>query len=188
LRLLNPQQTSRFDVFRRPADGSGAAEALWSDAAYLAPRGFSADGTLLVVDREETPGVGSDLWILPLDGSGQPFAFMETPFDEYMATFSPDGRFLAYQSDESGRDEVYVRAFPGPGGRWQVSTEGGVEPRWSGNGSEIFYRTRRRLYAVEIDTSAVTYSVSHDGRYVCVGGRRRLALVGPLGHFDLLAG
>jgi Tol biopolymer transport system component len=111
---------------------------------------------------------------------------METPFDEYMATFSPDGRFLAYQSDESGRDEVYVRAFPGPGGRWQVSTEGGTEPRWSGNGSEIFYRARRRLYAVKIDTSAgfsagrpqpiadglpsggnpVTYSVSHDGRYV----------------------
>jgi Tol biopolymer transport system component len=74
-----------------------------------------------------------------MDGSGDAFPVVQTPFAESLPRFSPDGRWIAYQSDESGRSEIYVRQFPGPGGRWQVSTSGGSEPWWSADGQEIFY-------------------------------------------------
>ena len=66
--------------------------------------------------------------------------------------FSPDGRWLAYSSNESGRSEIYVQAYPGPGGKWQISTEGGTEPLWSRNGRELFYRNGNRMMAVDITT------------------------------------
>jgi serine/threonine-protein kinase len=89
-----------------------------------------------------------DIMILPTEGDeasgwkpGKPTAFLNSPFVEINAAFSPDGRWLAYQSDESGRIEVYVRPFPGPGGKWQISTGGGAFPAWSRNRKELFYRT-----------------------------------------------
>jgi len=74
-----------------------------------------------------------------MDGSGEPFPVLQSEFAEVRASFSPDGRWMAYNSNESGDMEVYVTQFPGPGGKWQVSTDGGTEPRWSANGREIFY-------------------------------------------------
>lgn len=86
-------------------------------------------------------------------GMGEPFAVVASAFNEIRPVFSPDGRWLAYESDESGRPEGYVRPFPGPGGKWQVSTDGGVEPRWSGDGREIFYLDpTQHLVAVAVDT------------------------------------
>ena len=82
---------------------------------------------------------GPDLWALPLDGNRQPFVFLKTNYSELWGQFSPDGRWVAYQSDESGRHEIYVRAFPGPGGQSQVSTAGGVYPRWAAAGDELSY-------------------------------------------------
>jgi len=83
--------------------------------------------------------------------------FLSTPFVEVEAAFSPDGRWLAYQSNESGRFEVYVRPFPGPGGKWQVSTGGGTYPTWSQKEKELFYRTPEYTlmvapYAAEADS------------------------------------
>ena len=82
-----------------------------------------------------------DIWILPLSGDRKPYPFLSTNFDEVAASFSPDGRWLSYTSDESGRSEVYVVPFPGPGGKWQVSTGGGTGGGWSRDGREIIYGT-----------------------------------------------
>ena len=87
---------------------------------------------------------------------GEPIPFLRTPFNERRPAFSPDGRWITYNSNESGRFEVYVRPFPGPGGKWQISTTGGRMPTWSPNGRELFYRTADNRIMV------VTYSVEGD--------------------------
>ncbi len=87
---------------------------------------------------------------------GEPIPFLRTPFRERWPAFSPDGHWIAYDSNESGRREVYVRPFPGPGGKWQISTTGGTMPTWAENGRELFYRTADSRIMV------VTYSVEGD--------------------------
>ena len=87
----------------------------------------------------EDPKTGRDLWVLPVDGDRKPFAFLKTTFEEHRGQFSPDGRFVAYVSNESGPHQIFVRPFPGPGGQWQVSSTGGIQPRWSADGREIYY-------------------------------------------------
>jgi serine/threonine-protein kinase len=84
------------------------------------------------------------------DHKAQPF--LKTPFNESAPSFSPDGHWLAYVSDESGRYEVYVQPYPGPGGRYQISTDGGNEPVWNPNGKELFYRSVEKMMAVDITT------------------------------------
>jgi len=77
--------------------------------------------------------------VLPLTGERKPFPFLSRPLNENQGVFSPDGKWVAYQSNESGRNEIYVRPFPGPGGQWQVSTGGGASPRWRADGKELYY-------------------------------------------------
>src|SRR5262249_33976787 len=86
-----------------------------------------------------TPQTQQDLWVLPLEGDRKPFVLVNTNFRERRGTFSPNGHWMAYMSNESGRDEIYVRPFPGPGGQWQVSTAGGTSPRWASGGNELYY-------------------------------------------------
>jgi len=102
------------------------------------PQDWSPDGRLVLYTSQD-PKSGSDLWSLSPDGDGKPSVVVQTPFDETQAQFSPDGRWIAYASNETGRYEIYVRSFPGPGGKWQVSTEGGIYPRWRRDGKELFY-------------------------------------------------
>jgi hypothetical protein len=85
----------------------------------------------------------SDLWVLPLEGDREPIPFLRTEFDEGEGVFSPDMRWIAYVSNESGTREVYVQPFPITGGKWQVSTNGGQQPRWRSDGKELFYLTAR---------------------------------------------
>jgi Tol biopolymer transport system component len=97
------------------------------------------------------PSTGYDIWVLQLsEHKAEPF--LRTPFNESVPTFSPDGHWLAYISDESGRYEVYVQPYPGPGGKYQISTEGGTEPVWNRNGRELFYRSGDKMMAAEINT------------------------------------
>ena len=111
----------------------------------LIPTDWSADGRFLLYYSID-PQTNRDLWVLPLEGDRTPWVFLRTPFEERNGAFSPDGRFVAYQSNESGRDEIYIRPFAGPraaasqvGGQWQVSTAGGVYPRWRRDGRELYY-------------------------------------------------
>jgi Tol biopolymer transport system component len=102
-----------------------------------------------------TEGGGRDVSFLPLAGERKPVPFLKTPFYERHAQLSPDGRWLAYISDESRTNEVYVQSFPAGGGKWQVSTNGGVQPRWRHDGKELFYLAPDgKLMAVAIKTGA----------------------------------
>ena len=94
----------------------------------------------------------TDIWMLEHEGDRAPSPFLATPFYEQTPMFSPDGRFLAYSSTESGRTEVYVQPYPGPGGVFPISTEGGQEPVWSADGRELFYRNGNRMMAVAVST------------------------------------
>jgi Tol biopolymer transport system component len=150
------QRAASYNIFWKPADGSGAEERLTTvDATNQTPSSFSPDGRTLVYNQLD-PKTGTwDLWVFPLQGERKPQLFLKTSFNERGARLSPDGRWLAYVSDESGRYEVYVRPFPGPGGKWQISTEGGSEVSWSPKGNELFFRTgeqRERMMVVDIQT------------------------------------
>ena len=87
-----------------------------------------------------------------MEGAGEPELLIHTPFSELQPKLSPDGRWLAYTSNESGQSEVYVQPFPGLGGKWQISTDGGTEPAWSPQGTELFYRSGRRMMVVPVQT------------------------------------
>jgi Tol biopolymer transport system component/predicted Ser/Thr protein kinase len=129
------------------ADGSAPAERLATSAQRQAAGSWSADGQLLAFT--ETNSTGQDNWIFRLsDRKAEPL--MNAAYNEGTPKFSPDGRWLAYASDESGRWEVYVRSYPGPGGKWQISTGGGKEPAWNPNGRELFYRDGDRMMSVEV--------------------------------------
>jgi Tol biopolymer transport system component len=124
------------DVYIVRADGRGEPELLFASEGPVSPTDWSPDGKFLSVDR----GVGkNDLWIVPVDGS-EPFTLIATPFDEGYARFSPDGEWIAYVSNESGRYELYLTRFPSGEGKWQLSAEGGDWAiGWKEDGSEIYY-------------------------------------------------
>jgi Tol biopolymer transport system component len=138
------------NLFWQMADGSGGLERLITGDYTQIPMSWSPDGQLLAF-FEVNPTTGYEIWTLRLsERKAQPF--LRTQFNEWVPMFSPDGRWLAYISDESGRYEIYVQPYPGPGGKWQISTEGGAEPMWSRNGRELFYRSGGKMMAVDIAT------------------------------------
>ena len=152
-----------YDLWRSRSDGSGVQESL-----VVAPNDQwegvpSPDGRGLVL-RVTSPQTRRDIYWLPT-GANQPEPVLTTPFEERGIAVSPDGKWLAYVSNETGTDEVYVRALPGPGGRVQISTNGAREPRWGPGGRELLYRSRDSVYATQIATT--------DGQ-VRVGPRRAL--------------
>jgi len=160
----------------KPADGSGVEEPLTSAAKNQHPTSWSPDGKWLVYD-EAHPTNNTDIGLLPAGSENKPRPFLQTPFTEWGARFSPDGRWVAYSSNESGRFEVYVQPFTGAptgtGGKWQVSTEGGVEPVWSRNGKEIFYRNAEKMMAVDVTPGGASF----------VAGKPRLLFEAPYFSF-----
>ena len=159
------------NLFWQLADGSGSMERLTTSNNTQYPFSWSPDGQLLAF-AEVAPSTGYDIWVQrvggPSAGSGQaPSAssgqagqspkaqpFLRTSFTESVPQFSPDGRWLAYVSNESGRHEIYVQPYPGPGGKWLISTGGGTEPVWNRNGRELFYRSGEKMMSVEISTQS----------------------------------
>jgi eukaryotic-like serine/threonine-protein kinase len=132
------------NLFWRRSDGSGTADRLASSALQQAPAVWTPDGkTLLFIEND--PATGYDLWTLSLDGDRRPHPFLQTPFNEQYPDISPDGRWLAYVSNQSGPAEVYVQPYPGPGARQQVSVDGGTAPAWSRDGRELFYITAQSV-------------------------------------------
>jgi serine/threonine-protein kinase len=107
-----------------------------------------------MVIREQTAGGKRRISVVNLDSARAPRPFISTAFENFSPSLSPDGRWVAYVSDESGRPEVYVRPFPGAGGRWQVSKEGGNEPRWFPTGREIFFRAGENMMAAAVQVGA----------------------------------
>jgi Tol biopolymer transport system component len=122
----------------RNVSGSGDRELLGRVSANVVPTDWSPDGATIVFE-DGTPATRSDLWLLPLEGDRKPRPFLNGSYNEAQGRFSPDGRYLAYTSDESGRPEIYVQAFPDRSEKWQISTRGGSDPEWSADGRELFY-------------------------------------------------
>ncbi len=138
-----------WNLYMTTVSASGDAERLTTSPYIQVLGSWFPDGRTLIY-TEEHPETGDDLWLLPLDGDRVPEPFLRTPFNERNAHVSPDGRFVAYESNESGRYEVYIRAFEDSESKIQVSTAGGIEPRWRPDGTEIFYRWQSRFMAVDV--------------------------------------
>jgi Tol biopolymer transport system component len=144
----HPENRTGLTLLWKAADGTAEPEVLLAGKNAVFPQSWSPDGRFLAF-AEIHPATGWDLWILPIDGVRRPRPFLRTRFAEAEPAFSPDGRWIAYTSNESGRYEIYVRPYPGPGSKVQISTEGGMEPAWAPDGREIFYRNAERMMAVE---------------------------------------
>ena len=140
----------KFGIYSVVADGSTAPELLHALTSNAHVTSASPKGVAMV--QLNDPATMVDLYILPLTGGHDLASFRRTPAVEREGSFSPDGNYVAYASSESGRSEVFVERVGGGSGRWQVSTEGGEQPRWCHNGKELFYRNGSRVYSVSVDT------------------------------------
>ncbi len=151
------------NLYQKAASGAGEEQLLLKTDQDKYPTDWSRDGRFLLYTEQDSKSA-EDLWVLPLTAEAQnperkPMPFLRTEFSERDGRFSPDGKWVAYQSNETGRYEVYVRTFspqePGGGGKWQVSVDGGVEPRWRKDGKELFFHAPdRKLMAVEVKAGA----------------------------------
>src|SRR5262249_40361145 len=126
-------------LYVKQASGAEDEHLLWADDLDKYPQGWSPDGRFLLYVTVGGP-TGQDLWVLPLFGDERkPFRFLQTRSSNGTGQFSPDGHWVVYRSNETGRFEIYIAPFPGPGGKWQISMAGGTAPRWRRDGREVFY-------------------------------------------------
>jgi eukaryotic-like serine/threonine-protein kinase len=146
-----------YDLYLKPSSGAGAEEPLLPSQLSKGVEDWLADGKF-VLYQEAGPKTGWDLWALPTFGDRKPIPIVNSQFEERDGQFSPDGRWVAYQSNVTGRFEIYVQPFPGPGGKWQVSTAGGTFPRWRADGKELFFiAPNAKLMSVPANTSGPTF-------------------------------
>jgi hypothetical protein len=148
--LFGWKKSLAFNLFWQPYDGSSPMERLTTSEYEQWPGSWSSDGKTVAL-VEVYPDSGSDIAVLDVP-SGRVTPFLNSQFNETFPDFSPDGRWMAYTSDESNREEVYVRPFPGPGMKQQVSSEGGNGPLWARNGKQLFYRWQDQVWVVEVRT------------------------------------
>jgi eukaryotic-like serine/threonine-protein kinase len=172
----------------KSSGGTGGEEVLLQSGDPKNPTSWSKDGHFLLFNRN-FPNTNTDVWVLPLFGDREPFPLLQSRFIERSGQFSPDGHWVAYVSDESGRLEIYVVPFPGPGGKWQISTTGGATPHWNADGKTLFYASPDgQLMEVEVtpgpefrtslprivlplpsDISQNGFEISRDGRRFLLG-------------------
>jgi len=165
--FVRPYPKGESAVTIKAADGTGDERVLLNDDVSRWPSSWSPDGAYIAIDQFNQLDSSVDIWML--SPSGESRTFLATSAYEFGATFSPDGRWVAYQSDQSGRWEVYVQPFPGPGERVAVSVQGGTSPVWSPDGSELYFRQDTAVMAVSVDaTSGFSVSTPRrvlDGQY-----------------------
>ena len=141
-----------YNFYQKSLSGAENEQLLFQSNDSKYPMDWTRDGSFVVFAGFGTEAEATaDLWVLPLSGEKKPVPFLRTQFQETQARFSPDGKWMAYVSNESGRDEVYVSSFPGASGRIRVSNSGGVQPRWRRDGKELFYLSPdRKMMAVPV--------------------------------------
>ena len=158
-----------FNLYEKRADGTGDVTVLFDSVAsklptiWMQPTSWSPDGQLLVFERID-PITSYDIWVLPLAGDRKPRPLLQSEFQELEGQISPDGRWLAYSSNETRRLEVYVRPLAESAGKWQISTTGGSYPRWRHDGKELFYLSAdRKLMAVQATSAgpAIEAGIPH---------------------------
>jgi serine/threonine-protein kinase len=141
-----------FSMWWMPSDRSSAPERLFEDPHSQSASSWSPDGKAVAFTQINLD-TGTDVYVMRLDGDRKPRPFAQTRFPEGSPKFSPDGRWIAYTSSESGRNEIYVQAYPGPGAKIQVSTDGGTDAVWKRNGGELYYRNGDKMMAVQVHTA-----------------------------------
>jgi serine/threonine-protein kinase len=161
-------RTGDFTMWWMPADRSGPEERLTMIGVRQSAASWSPDGRV-VAFNQVSPDTSGDVYVLEMDAERKPRPLVQTKFNEGSPRFSPDGRYLAYASNESGRMEVFVTPYPGPGAKIQISTDGGADPAWRGNGGELYYRNGDRMMVVGVTTQpsfrADKPRVLWEGRY-----------------------
>jgi Tol biopolymer transport system component len=138
-------RNGKWGIYLKRADGTGNEELLVESDLPKGPTSWSPDGESMVYFVVD-PKTKDDQWVVPLTGDRKPFPILQSPFIEHYPQISPDGKWMAYASDETGRREIYVRPFPKGAGKWQISTNGGVFPRWRGDSKELFYVGNTRAF------------------------------------------
>jgi Tol biopolymer transport system component len=149
----------KWGLFRKPADGAGDETKLIDADLAILPMSWAPDGQSILY-WTSAPRTGSDQWRLPLTGDRKPIPLLNSPFLEGHPQVSPDGKWVSYQSNETGQAEVYVRPYPSAPGKSQISTNGGIFSRWRGDGRELYYMTSSsngKLMAVEVNTAGIAF-------------------------------
>jgi Tol biopolymer transport system component len=136
--VFSSSRAGHNDLYMKSSAGTGQEELLLASDYDKVPDDWSRDGRFLLYTQSD-PNTGQDIWVMPMTGDRKPQPVIQTPFPERMAKFSPDGRWIAYASGESGRFEVYVQSFPVSERKLTISTNGGVQPVWRGDGRELFF-------------------------------------------------
>jgi len=160
---------SQEDIYVKPVGGGSSEQLVLGDEGNKEPDRWSADGRYILFDYTSTKTKATDIWALPMFGDHKPFPVVQGPEIDYYGMFSPDGKWVAYESDESGRGEIYVVPFPGPGGKWQVSTRGGLQPLWPPGKELLYWGVDSRMFAVEYATQGPNF-IAGKSR-VLFGGR-----------------
>jgi Tol biopolymer transport system component len=160
---LQGRKDNTWAIVRKTADGSRDAETLLTGEREHNPSAFAADGQTLLYDALSSDATTRDIWMLPLGGSQQPRPLVAGSFMKSGGVLSPDGRWLAYVSNEGGQESVFVRPYPVGEGRWQISTPRGGEPRWSHDGRELYYRVDTAIYRVPVEITK-TFSAGRPER------------------------
>jgi Tol biopolymer transport system component len=146
-------------LYQKPSSLAGAEEVLLTSAESKSSPDWSPNAQFILYGQLNA-GTNWDLFLLPLTGERKPQPFLNTNFAEIQGRFSPNGRWVAYASNETGQFQVYVQSFPSSGGKWPVSIDGGSQPRWRGDGRELYYFTPdRKLMAVAVDGESAIFQV-----------------------------
>ena len=161
-----------MDLYIMPADGSAAPKQITKREHWASDPDWSRTGT--VVYSEQDLATGWDLWTFTMNSSESPRVFAAGRYNERWASVSPNGRWIAYDANESRRYEVYVQEYPGPGKRIAISSEGGTEPRWNPNGNELFFRNGNKLMVCDVKTEPTL-----------TAGKPRLLFEAPFEFFDV---
>ncbi|MGB6975157.1 MAG: protein kinase [Terracidiphilus sp.] len=162
--LFSSQRKGPYGIYQKNADGLGSTQVVSeSGGNAMAIDAVSSDGRYVIYDTAGGSNA-TELWVLPLFGDRKPFPFVQGKFNATSAQFSPNGRYVAYTSEETGRHEVYVQTFPKPTGKWQISTAGGEEPIWRRDGRELFYLFHGesasggdKLMSVAVDSNSAAF-------------------------------
>ncbi|PYQ65463.1 MAG: hypothetical protein DMF54_10995 [Acidobacteria bacterium] len=193
--VFRSDRNGNYDLFEKPASGQGEEKILLKSAEQKFACDWSRDGRYISYASQNQKS-GWDAWALPTFGDRKPVPIVAGPFNQLMPVFSPDARFVAYQSNESGRAEIYVQSFPVASGKWQVSSSGGTDPSWSSDGKTLYYRAAdQKLTAVEIQAeesfkagiprplfaARVQPGVARN-KYAVSGNGERFLFVAPLGR------
>ena len=159
--IFSSTRNHRTDIFSKAVDGSGNEEVLLQDDSDKTWKSISPDGRYLAYQRSNPENkVSSEIWVLPLFGERKPFPIVNGPFLAYSPAISPDGKWMAYASDENTRRNIYITPFPGGGPKWQVSNTDGIYPKWRGDGKEMYFVTYGgNMTAVDVATTATSVTL-----------------------------